>query len=287
LETPARRFERFLFCWFLFGLILFSLASHQRGDLLWPIMPAGALLAGRELDRLSRRAARIFDVAIATVVVVMMGGFVYYYFGPHARSSIVRQTVWLKDVVASLERYGGSEFPLTHLDSPMGLQIYLNTWRPRVTAERAAALLRGPDPAFIAVNDFKKLEGVRKPEDPPIYTVVPSPDSKSHPLLRQERYGGQAVRIVSNRQELELTNSSAFGFGDLTIRASGARLVDASEKEFVFEKERGGSAEIMIVNEGSEPRPVRLRILGEGPPHHRQERILTGHEIWRTKFFGK
>src|SRR6266481_3078479 len=48
-EALERRFERFLFCWFVPGLALFSLAPHQRGDLLWPLMPAGALIAGREL----------------------------------------------------------------------------------------------------------------------------------------------------------------------------------------------------------------------------------------------
>jgi 4-amino-4-deoxy-L-arabinose transferase-like glycosyltransferase len=276
-ETHARRFERFLFCWFLFGLILFSLASHQRGDLLWPIMPAAALLAGRELDRLSRLATRIFDIAITAVVVVMMGGFAYYYFGPHARSLIVRQTILLNHVAPEINRYADSQFslPLTHLDDPMGLQIYLNTWRPRVTAEHAAELLRGPDPAFIAVKDLKKLEAARKAEDPPTYTVVPSMDSTNYP-----------VRIVSNRQVLKSSNSFAFGFGDLTIGASGMLLVDASEREFAFEKGREPS-EITVVNESSEPRRVRLRILGEGPPHHREERLLAAHEIWRTRFFGK
>jgi hypothetical protein len=273
-ELSARRFERFLFCWFLFGLVLFSLASHQRGDLLWPIMPAAALLAGRELDRLSRLATRIFDVAIAATVLLMVGGFVYYYFGPHARSLVVRQTVLLNHVAVEINRYGDSQFrlPLTHFDDPMGLQIYLNTWTPRVTAEHAAELLRGPDPVFIAVKDLKKLEAGRKAEDPPTYTVVPSTDNAKYP-----------VRIVSNRQVLETPNSFAFGFGDLTIRPSGMLLVDASEREFVFEKGREPS-EITIVNEGSEPRPVRLRILGEGP-RHREERLLAGHEIWKTKFF--
>jgi 4-amino-4-deoxy-L-arabinose transferase-like glycosyltransferase len=274
-ETPVRRFERFLFCWFLFGLILFSLVSHQRGDLLWPIMPAVALLAGRELDRLSRRAVRVFDVAIAAVVVLMIGGFVYYYFGPHAQSvKEVRQTVALKHVAAEIKRYGGSEFPLTHVDSPMGLQVYLNTWRLRVSAERAAALLRGPEPVFIAVNNLKKLQAVLKPDDPPTYTVVPSLDNINYP-----------ARIISNRQVLESTNSFAFGFGDLTVRASGARLADANEKEFVFEQ-GPKSSEITIVNESSEPQRVGLRIRGEGPPH-REERLLAPHEIWRTKFFGK
>jgi 4-amino-4-deoxy-L-arabinose transferase-like glycosyltransferase len=273
-ETSGRRFERFLFCWFLFGLILFSLAPHQRGDLLWPIMPAGSLLAGRELDRLSRFATRVFDVAISAVVALMVSGFVYYYFGPHAQSSIVRQTVALKHVAAEIMRYGGSQFPLTHVDSPMGLQIYLNTWRPRVSPGQAAELLRGPEPVFIAVNNLKKLQAVSKPDDPATYTVVPSIDNTNYP-----------VRIVSNRQVLESTNSFAFGFGYLTVRASGVRLADATEREFVFDQ-GPGSSEITIVNESTEPRRVRLRVRSEGRPH-REERLLAGHEIWKTKFFGK
>jgi 4-amino-4-deoxy-L-arabinose transferase-like glycosyltransferase len=271
-EGVVRRFERFLFCWFLFGLVIFSVASHQRGDLLWPIMPAAALLAGRELDRLSRRATRVFDITIAAATIVMIGGFIYYYFGPHARSSIVRQTVALNHVAAEVRRYGGSQFPLTHLDNPIGLQIYLNTWRPRVSAEHAAALLRGPEPVFVAVNDVKKLEAVRKLEDPPIFTVMPSMDNESYP-----------VRIISNRQVLESTNSFAFGFGDLTVRASGVRLEDATEKEFRF-SQGPKTSEVTIVNESAEPRRVRVRVHGDGPPH-REERHLAGHEIWKMRFF--
>ena len=274
-EASARRFERFLFCWFLFGLILFSLASHQRSDLLWPIMPATALLAGREVDRLSRLATRIFDASIAAVVVLVIGGFAYYYFGPHAQSvKEVRQTIALNHVAAEIGRYGGSEFALTHVDSPMGLQIYLNTWRRRVSAEHAAALLRSPEPVFIAVNNLKKLQAALKPDDPATYTVMPSLDDTNYP-----------VRIISNRQVLESTNSFAFGFGDLTVRASGTHLVDANEKEFVFEQ-GPKSSEITIVNESPEPRRVGLRIRGEGPSH-REERLLAAHEIWKTKFFGK
>jgi 4-amino-4-deoxy-L-arabinose transferase-like glycosyltransferase len=272
-EMPVRRFERFLFCWFIFGLLLFSLASHQRGDLLWPIMPAAALLAGRELDRLSVRAPRFFDRAIAGVVVLMLGGFIFYYFGPHARSGFVQQTVALRHIVAEVARYGGSEFPLTHLDDPMGLQVYLNTWHPRVSAERAAELLRGPDPVFIAISDRKKLETARQAGDAPIYTVIPSSSSSN------------SVRIVSNVQTLDSTNRFAFGFGNLTVRASGVRLAEATEREFSF-IEGGKQSEITIVNESSEPRKVRLRIVGEGPPH-REERFLASREIWRMKFFAK
>jgi hypothetical protein len=281
-EAPVRRFERFLFCWFLFGLVLFSSASHQRGDLLWPIMPAVALLAGRELDRLTRRARRLLDGAIVAVVVLMLAGFILYYFGPHARSAIVRQTVSLKDTAAELARYGGSEFPLSHVDDSMGLQVYLNSWHARVSADHAAALLRGPDPVFIAVSDMKKLEMARQPDDPPIYTLIPFLPS-SNQISRDNK--GNPVRLVANNQVLGSTNRFAFGFGNLTIRASGLRLAEASENEFAFVQDQTQS-EITIVNESPEPRRIHLRITGQRPAHH-EERFLAGHEIWRMNFFGK
>lgn len=280
-EPPVRRFERFLFCWFFFGLVLFSLASHQRGDLLWPIMPAAALLAGRELDRLTFRARRLFDGAIAALVALMLGGFIFYYFGPHARLPIVRQTVFLKHIAAEAARYGGPEFPLTYLDAPMGLQVYLNTWRPRVSPQHAAALLRGPDPVFIAISDLKKLETARIPGDPPFYTVIPS----SLPASLSSSFPARVVSNVQTLQTLDSTNRFAFGFGTLTIRTSGLRLTDATEKEFAF-VERQKQSELTIINESPEPRRIRLRITGEGPPHH-EDRLLTGHEIWRMNFFGK
>jgi 4-amino-4-deoxy-L-arabinose transferase-like glycosyltransferase len=175
-EPSARRLGRFLFCWFLVGLFIFSMAPHQRADLLWPIMPAAALLAGRELAwfRTIARRTFAFDCAFALLVALMLGGYVFNYFGPQARTSIVRQTLAVKTLAAQLARDPGDEFPLWHTDDPMALQIYLNTWRPRISFERAAALLRGPDPAFVAVSNPGKLQPFRKTDDPPIYTLSPS-----------------------------------------------------------------------------------------------------------------
>lgn len=55
-RTPAadpaqRRLERFCACWLALGLIMFGIAGHQRADLLLPLFPAAAILAGRRLAR--------------------------------------------------------------------------------------------------------------------------------------------------------------------------------------------------------------------------------------------
>jgi 4-amino-4-deoxy-L-arabinose transferase-like glycosyltransferase len=184
LEPSERRLERFLCCWFLGGLFIFSTAPHQRADLLWPIMPAAALLAGREVERLraalAHRTLQIrgrrwaaFDCAFGAFVALMLCGYAFNYFGPQARTPIVRQTLAVKTLAAQLAREPGAAFPLWHTDDPMALQIYLNTWRPRISFERAAALLRGPAPAFVTVSNPMKIEPFRKPDDPPLYTVAP------------------------------------------------------------------------------------------------------------------
>jgi hypothetical protein len=110
-----------------------------------------------ELARFTQRCSRAcrFIVGATAVVVTLLLGFSYYYFGPRAREPIIEQTVPLKKLAAEIEQNGGKEFPLTHVDDPMALQVYLNTLRPRVSYERAAQLLRGSEPAYVAMNDLK------------------------------------------------------------------------------------------------------------------------------------
>jgi 4-amino-4-deoxy-L-arabinose transferase-like glycosyltransferase len=174
LEVSQRRFERFLFCWFVFGLLLFSLAPHQRADLLWPIMPAAALLAGRELARLTFPVSRAtFTRCVAALTLVMTSGFAIYYFGPRARQPFVRETVALKSLAAQVKKEAASR--LVHTDDPMALQVYLNTWRPRVSMQAAAELLRSTNPCFVAVKSLSKLDAARNSSDIPYYTLLGQP----------------------------------------------------------------------------------------------------------------
>ncbi|HSU53375.1 MAG TPA: glycosyltransferase family 39 protein [Candidatus Dormibacteraeota bacterium] len=178
-DLETRRFERFLFCWFVIGLFIFSMASHQRGDLLWPIMPAGALLATAGLGRTST-AHRMYlaGVALAGLMVV---GYAWYYFGPHANQPLVVKTQAVKTLAKMAEG-----MPLEHTDDPVALQVYLNTWTPKISFDKAAELLRGDKRVFVAVSDVKKLDLARREDDPPLYTVAATEDP-------------QWVRVVSNR----------------------------------------------------------------------------------------
>jgi 4-amino-4-deoxy-L-arabinose transferase-like glycosyltransferase len=192
-DTGERRFERFLFCWFLGGLVLFSLAPHQRGDLLWPLIPAGALIGGRELGRPPGRFdPATIDRGVAICVALAVAGFVFYYFGPRAREPLIRQTIALRNLAHEIERQGGREFPLAHTDDPAALQIYLNTWHWPISFDAAAALLRGREAAYVAVTDWARLQSAFRPGDPHVYLLF-----QDHGPVAKLK-----IRIVSNRPSL-------------------------------------------------------------------------------------
>lgn len=269
--TEERRLERFLACWFACGLPLFSLAPHQRADLLWPILPAGALLAGRELDRIARRnAPRTFAIALGVAMVLGVAGLAAYYFHIRARAPFVRQTGALQTMANAIRQTGSPEFPITYLDAPMTLQISLNTLRPPVSAARAAALLRGPEAAFVAVNDLQAIEKEIGSQAPELHRVLTTP------VFVKKK----AVTILSNRPAFALdpTEPYAFCFGTLYVRAQGAQLTRATQRELRF-LPIDNRAEIVLLNEANQP--VRSRVaLGAAPL---QEKLLQPGETWTVR----
>ncbi len=271
LNTEERRFERFLFCWFATGLLIFSLAPHQRADLIWPIIPAGALLAGRELDRFTRRwQPHRVTVASTTTVIMALLAFALYYFMVYPRQRMVQQTIAVRNLAHDLERVAGREFPLTHIDSPFGLQVYLNTLWPRVSAARAAQLLRGREAAYVAVKDLSKLQSERLPDDPPLYTLLPAePASSNSPVF-----------LVGNRPSFTRNEPIAFCLGPLAVQMQNAWLRRATENELWFEPSRG-QAVVSLTNESPNPRRIVVAVPSQPGRLHHQQRTLAPHESWQ------
>lgn len=275
-EVHERRFERFLFCWFVVGLTIFSIAPHQRADLLWPIMPAGALIAGRELARLTGRwGDRVVFSALATAIVILLGGFGIYYGRIRAQTGVVRKSVAVRELAAKLEAAASPEAPLTYLDAvrpkqtdtPAALQAYLNVFRRPVSAERAADLLRGPVACFVAVDNFQRLEAVRRPEDPPLFTV-----------LRDETDSGLKTQIIGNRPAFSGNASVAFAYGPLRVELRDVQLQLAADHELRV-LVRGESPRITITNESSDPHSFRV-LIENGERRQEQRKVIGAQETW-------
>jgi hypothetical protein len=75
-----------------------------------------------------------------------------------------------------------------HVDTPFALQFWLNTARPLIKFDQAAAMLQAKEPVVIAVSDFDKLKSNFRTNAPAL-----------HELARWPSNGTTVVRIVSNR----------------------------------------------------------------------------------------
>jgi 4-amino-4-deoxy-L-arabinose transferase-like glycosyltransferase len=195
-EANERRLERFLFCWFFVGLILFSLGAHQRGRLIIPILPAAALLAGRQLSQwLSLWSVQKFNRFAWGVVSVflLVVGLRHHVF--LRWSSRVQETVGMKQLATDIRQRWGEQ--LNYVDTPFALQFYLNTARRNISHERAAELLTSNSPVAVAVSDLTQVRA-HLPADVQLFELARWPTNRQ-----------AVVRIVSNTPQLTTNGPSA------------------------------------------------------------------------------
>jgi hypothetical protein len=164
----------------------------------------------------------------------------------------------------AIEAKGGREFPLTHVDDPMTLQVYLNTLRRPVSLDRAARLLSGGAASFVAVTDLEALEACNTNGFP------------WHVLLRTPAYvRRRAVTIVSNQPELDAGTNYAFCFSEWHFQAKDARLTTATEREVCFQA-ASAAARITIANEAATPRAISVVLEQDGRRTRHTPRLEPG-----------
>jgi 4-amino-4-deoxy-L-arabinose transferase-like glycosyltransferase len=193
LRQPAanpdeRRLERFLFCWIVGGLLLFSLATHQRGDLPLPLYAPAALLAGREIARWLQpwEPGRLMQRSLTCVGAALILYTVYLHTG-FARRWEVQQSEGVASFAKELARDTWLP-PLLHVDSPYALQFHLNTMDRAVSFEDAAAALASTEPCAVAVRDMSRLREMVS-DEVVLHEVGSCPAS----------HEGETVALLSNR----------------------------------------------------------------------------------------
>jgi 4-amino-4-deoxy-L-arabinose transferase-like glycosyltransferase len=246
VNIDERRFERFLFCWVVVSLVLFSLGAHQRSRLAWPLVPAIALLFGREMDRLlvnvpPRRILR--GAAAATAFMLLLS--ILYHFVILPRTLSVRRTMAMKNLASLIRTKVGAQVPLTYFDAPFAVQFYLNTLRPNVSSRVAAELLRGDAAAFVLARPNERLDRLLA-------------RNKVHELYRWPDTGEPYVRLLSNRPELKWANRMETVIGPAQVRLEDAKLTAATLGEFEFVAD-GTNAAAVLTNRSTNAVSFRVR----------------------------
>jgi 4-amino-4-deoxy-L-arabinose transferase-like glycosyltransferase len=268
-NDDLRRSERFLFCWFWTGLGLLALGAHQRGDLLNPMIPAAAILAGREatrwLSKLPTSKVRPALAALSLIGILLLAGK-YYVLRP--MDQYVKQTAEIKALANTLEKEVGPEFPFSYLKVPYGLQIYLNTLHREATPERIAKLLQGNPAAFVWISDDLDLSTLTN-GPAQVYLL------RHIPLTKRP-----GLTLLSNRPTLEREAFMALCLGPLDVQFQNLLPIHLADQQMTFQRsEANTSSTLQIHNTAATPKRFSLRLQPEAP---REKHVLLSAESWRT-----
>lgn len=177
-DPEERAFERFLAAYLGLGILLFSVFPHQRPDHLFPLLPAAGLLAGREVASwfFRRRAGRrLMPAALCVWLVVGAAYGIYYFKIDPSTNDWFAKTAGVEALANRLESRIEPGSELYFVDTPYGLQFYLNMMKQRIDYARAAQLLQGPKKVLVAVHVLDRLKEAL-PADFPLDTVMTWPE---------------------------------------------------------------------------------------------------------------
>jgi 4-amino-4-deoxy-L-arabinose transferase-like glycosyltransferase len=176
-DPHRRAAERFVFCCFFFGLAVFSLASHHRGDLIFPLLPAASLVAGNvAAQRFHFPTARSFFLPAASFVVIAIIATGAYYYRFRSHDPHIRATCRLRDAAGQIDAILKPGTRIEYVGTDYTLQFYLNTLQPLITAGEAVKLMAMPGQIYIVMRPTCHDAIKASLTDVPVYVLFQSED---------------------------------------------------------------------------------------------------------------
>lgn len=178
-NDTARQLQRFAAAWLILGLTIFGLAGHQRGDLIAPLMPAGALLAAIPVARWTAtwKAKSLGLSAMALCLAIGLGS---QYQHTHKNVDVFRETQGLSALAKHFTRSGESIALLRHADAPYALQFFLGTMQLTLPVDAAARHLRDSPRNSVAIAHRAALDRELGPDAARVRVIAAWPESAPH-----------------------------------------------------------------------------------------------------------
>ncbi|MCK6499627.1 MAG: glycosyltransferase family 39 protein [Nitrospira sp.] len=181
-DIAQRRLQRHAMAWLLAGLLLFGAASHQRGDLIAPLMPAGALLAAFPMVRWTQHWT-FRRLALSAAGLGILLGITFQWEHTRRRHEVFAETRGCQTLAEAFLKQRDRLEPLIHVDAPFALQFHLGTMRFAVSPDRAAAMLRSGEAKAAAVADPAPLAAALGPDASRLRVIFGWPDMQA-PRIR-------------------------------------------------------------------------------------------------------
>lgn len=159
---------------------------------------------------------------------------------------------------------------LTPVNVSPYLHLRLGTFAPNVSAEAAARLLAGPDPAFVVVNDARHLRARLGPKATLHVLAEGSPTRFTH------------LQLVSNSPKPEIPDTQAALIGNWYLRLTGVRHLHGSRDDFVLESRPGTRASVVVHNQSERTNAVRIAFKSGVTTKVEQKALPAGGEYTFT-----
>ncbi len=254
---------------FLGGMVLFSVAPHQRWDHQYPLLPAASLLAVHELRRwvpanAQRRSYLLFP---PLALVVLLAAFLYLDAN---RIEDVKRTIATREAAADIRRMVDAPATILFDEDTMAAQFYLGTHTTETDQALVLELLEGDLPAVALVRREEEFRFLR-PEGTAVF----------HEWARWSEPGEEKpfLRLVSNRPAPAPFGDRAFVQNGLILKVRGARPVSITRDRFVFDGV-GPHPRVTITNRSGEVRRAALQLRLPDGTVLRSENRLRPAETW-------
>lgn len=278
-DGRRRRFERFLTSWVLLGLAIFSLAGHQRPDLIFPLFAPCAWLAGTTLAGLRwLRGPRRTLVAACLLAVVSLPVLGVVYALHYPGDPDFRTGLESKRIAANLQAEVGPEFPIVYASAPDAMQIFQGIWRHYANDEVACDLLGRDEPAFVAVVRYRSFIERCGQSGADIHVIHRWDGHKAEP----------SFAVLGNRERLAWYDPMAGWAAPFALVFRGVR--PAGGKSYYLGRkgaERGGGryrvseagGELIVRNRSTARTTLRLDLIQSGRTWREHHPVAAGGEI--------
>ncbi len=188
-EVETRSLERFLWCWFMGGLLIFSLAKHQRHDLVLPLLVPASVIGGRELTLLIKARTRRHVLLVATIIILIFSSiFTWYYHIKRPKKRVVRKTTEIRKLANLIAKKNTRNFPIDYVNTTFILQYYLGTMKIHRSLEEVEEILRAPEPRWVVIRRSEKSA-----------RLIDELASRFHRVLVWKDSLGERFYVLSNR----------------------------------------------------------------------------------------
>ncbi len=184
-DPQHRRFLRFSFYWFVGGLTLFSLATHQRADLLTPLLAPAGWIAAREAVRIFSSITIPMWRRIGFGATVAAGLFLAVYQEIRGtQNHRIALSVEMRQLAREVRPHLDHNTPLYSIDAPFAFQFYMESANPMLSVEDAVAVLtQYPAPVIAVSEQYPQLRQEAEARGIPLTEIATWPDI-DNPTLR-------------------------------------------------------------------------------------------------------